>query len=105
MSAAEIHFSDQENAIRWYHPIRYMLFASEDAMTADEEFTAQCERQLKRALDDRIRFGFFRNPEPVRDRGTNRSFSSMEEYRRFCEERYPEHFGYGRAPPLNPPQP
>ncbi len=72
-------------------------------MTVDEQFLAQCERQLKRTLDDRIRFGFFRNPEPVRDQGTNRSFDSMQEYRRFCEERYPEHFGYGRAAAANAP--
>lgn len=74
-------------------------------MMADEDFAAQCERQLKRTLDDRIRFGFFRNPEPVRDQGTNRSFSSMEEYRRFCDEHYPEHFGYRRASASFAPQP
>lgn len=61
-----------------------------------EDFRAQCERQLRRPVADRIRFGFFRNPDPVRDAGANRSFSSMREYRRFCEHSYPAHYGYAR---------
>lgn len=61
-------------------------------------FAKQCRRQLRRPLSDRIRFGFFRNPNPVRDQNVNRSFSSLEQYQRFCEERYPEHYGYRRVP-------
>lgn len=61
-------------------------------------FAEQCRRQLRRSLSDRIRFGFFRNPNPVRDQNVNRSFASLEQYRRFCEERYPEHYGYRRVP-------
>jgi hypothetical protein len=61
-----------------------------------EEFRRQCERQLARPLSGRIRFGFFRNPNPVRDAGVNRSFASMHDYRQFCEQSYPAHFGYAR---------
>ncbi|MEK6245249.1 MAG: hypothetical protein AABM33_12220 [Pseudomonadota bacterium] len=61
-------------------------------------FAEQCRRQLRRPLSDRIRFGFFRNPNPVRDQNVNRSFASLEQYQRFCEERYPEHYGYRRVP-------
>ncbi len=61
-----------------------------------EDFRRQCLRQLARPLADRIRFGFFRNPNPVRDAGGNRSFESMPEYRRFCEASYPSYFGYAR---------
>jgi hypothetical protein len=67
-----------------------------------EEFRRQCIRQLARPLSARIRYGFFRNPNPVRDSNRNRSFASMSEYRRFCEESYPGYFGYarpGRAAP------
>ena len=64
-----------------------------------EDFRRQCERQLARSLDERIRFGFFRNPDPVRDRNLNRSFASLGEYRRFCEESYPAWFGYARPAP------
>lgn len=61
-----------------------------------EAFRQQCLRQLARPFSARIRYGFFRNPNPVRDSNRNRSFSSMAEYRRFCEESYPEYFGYAR---------
>jgi DNA primase catalytic subunit len=67
------------------------------------DFTRQCERQLKRSLAERIRFGFFRNPDPVRDANVNRSFNTLEEYRRFCEANYPAHFGYARAE-VEPPE-
>ncbi len=67
--------------------------------TASEraDFIRQCERQLKRTLDERIRFGFFRNPDPVRDANVNRSFATMADYRRFCEENYPRYYGYRRT--------
>lgn len=61
-----------------------------------EEFRGQCVRQLARPISTRIRYGFFRNPNPVRDLNKNVSFGSMREYRRFCEESYPEYFGYAR---------
>ena len=64
-----------------------------------DDFRRQCERQLARPVSDRIRFGFFRNANPVRDAGVNRSFSSMREYRRFCEQGYPAYFGYARPGP------
>ncbi|MGQ0547643.1 MAG: hypothetical protein ACT4P3_20320 [Betaproteobacteria bacterium] len=62
-----------------------------------EGFRRQCERQLARPLEARIRFGFFRNANPVRDKGVNRSFSSMDEYRRYCEAHYPSYHGYSKA--------
>ena len=64
-----------------------------------EAFRRQCERQLRRSVDERIRFGFFRNPNPVRDAGINRSFETMQEYREFCARAYPPHYGYGPADP------
>mgnify|MGYP001616519896 CR=1 FL=1 len=63
----------------------------------DTDFAQQCARQLRRSLDERIRFGFFRNPDPVRDLNRNRSFETMAEYRRFCEASYPAYFGYRRG--------
>lgn len=68
-----------------------------------EEFRKQCRRQLARPLADRVRFGFFRNPDPIRDANRNYTFSSMPEYRRFCERSYPSYFGYGRAGDPAPP--
>jgi hypothetical protein len=64
-----------------------------------EDFRRQCERQLRRPVADRIRFGFFRNPNPVRDAAVNRSFETMQEYRSFCAQSYPPHYGYTAAAP------
>ena len=66
------------------------------AQTEVEGFRQQCRRQLGRPVSDRIRFGFFRNSNPVRDRGENRSFSTIGEYRRYCEQAFPAYFGYAR---------
>ena len=68
-----------------------------------EDFRLQCRRQLARPVSDRIRFGFFRNANPVRDPGWNRSFGSMEEYRQFCEVNYPAYYGYARPGPRTSP--
>jgi hypothetical protein len=67
-----------------------------------EDFRRQCVRQLARPVAARIHYGFFRNPNPVRDSNRNLSFGSMSEYRRFCEESYPEYFGYARPGQVAP---
>jgi hypothetical protein len=61
-----------------------------------DEFRRQCVRQLDRPVSARIRFGFFRNPNPVRDSSRNLAFQSMSQYRKFCEDSYPAYFGYAR---------
>lgn len=61
-----------------------------------EDFRMQCRRQLARPVSERIRFGFFRNPNPVRDSNLNFAFGSMQEYRRYCERNYPPYYGYAR---------
>lgn len=61
-----------------------------------DDFRRQCVRQLARPVSDRIRYGFFRNPNPVRDLNRNRAFASMSEYRKFCEDNFPDYFGYAR---------
>ena len=84
--------------LRWVCPRTFFSrLAAMDRRDELAEFRRQCERQLRRPVADRIRFGFFRNPDPVRDAGVNRSFASMREYRKFCEESYPAYFGYAPA--------
>jgi len=68
-----------------------------------EDFRMQCRRQLARPVSERIRFGFFRNPNPVRDANRNLAFASMHEYRQFCERSYPAYFGYARPERAAPP--
>jgi len=58
------------------------------------EFRNQCRRQLARPVSERIRFGFFRNPNPARDSNRNRAFVSMSDYRRYCVQAYPSYYGY-----------
>lgn len=72
------------------------------ARSENEEFRRQCERSILRRVEDRIRFGWFRNPDPVKDLGVNRSFETMQAYRRFCEQSYPAYFGYARPGPPAP---
>ena len=67
-----------------------------------EAFRRQCRRQLARPVSERVRFGFFRNPNPVRDSNRNLSFGSMQEYRRYCEQAYPAYFGYARPERATP---
>jgi hypothetical protein len=61
-----------------------------------EEFREQCRRQMKRPLALRIKYGFYRIPKPVLDDAPWRSFSSMAEYRAWCEANLPDYLGYRR---------
>ena len=60
------------------------------------QWREQCRRQMQRSLDERLKYGFV---AAVRTDRTNRSFATMSEYRRWCEEHYPSYLGYGTARP------
>ncbi|MCI0418320.1 MAG: hypothetical protein L0312_03695 [Acidobacteria bacterium] len=57
-----------------------------------EEF----EAAARRPLETRMRYSFIRTYKPVLDDASYRSFETMEEYRRWCEENLPDWLGYGR---------
>jgi hypothetical protein len=57
-----------------------------------EEF----EAAGRRPLDVRWRYALIRTHKPVLDDADYRSFDSMEQYRKWCEESLPEWLGYGR---------
>lgn len=59
------------------------------------EFKEECRRTMAMSVEDRIRFGFTYEYRPVLDDAEWRSFDSMEEYRRWCDENLPKHLGYG----------
>ena len=65
-----------------------------DAIPSDwlEEF----EAAARRSLETRFRYAFIRTYKPVLDDATYRSFETMEEYRRWCEDNLPDWLGYGR---------
>ena len=58
-----------------------------------EEFEAAARRPLK----ERFRYAFIKTCKPVLDDAPYRSFDTMEEYRRWCEENLPSWLGYGRV--------
>jgi hypothetical protein len=48
-----------------------------------------------------MRYGFTYEYKPVLDDVSWRSFDSMEEYRRWCQENLPKHLGYGTCDDLD----
>ena len=67
--------------------------------TADipEDWLAEFEAASRRPLEVRMRYSFIHTYKPVMDDTSYRSFESMEEYRRWCEENLPSWLGYGRV--------
>jgi hypothetical protein len=61
------------------------------------EWRAEFEAAARRPLALRFRYAFVRTYKPVLDDARFRSFESMEEYRRWCEENLPDWLGYGRV--------
>ena len=58
-----------------------------------EEFEAAARRPLK----VRLRYAFIKTYKPVMDDAPFRSFNSMEDYRRWCDENLPRWLGYARV--------
>ena len=82
---------DQESAGR-------SLTAEGDEITAiPPDWLAEFEAAARRSLEIRIRYSFIHTYKPVMDDATYRSFDTMEDYRRWCEENLPSWLGYGRV--------
>ena len=58
-----------------------------------EEFEAAARRPLR----TRMKYAFIKTYKPVLDDARFRSFDTMEDYRRWCEENLPDWLGYGRV--------
>jgi hypothetical protein len=65
-----------------------------------EDFRQQCERNLRRSVEDRMRYGFCYVYKPVLDDAPWRSFDSTAAYRKWCRENLPEYLGYGEPDAL-----
>jgi hypothetical protein len=65
-----------------------------------EDFRRQCERNLKRSVADRMRYGFNYVYKPVLDDAEWRSFETMAEYRQWCRDNLPTYLGYGELSDL-----
>jgi hypothetical protein len=61
------------------------------------EWLADFEAAARRPLSQRMRYAFIKTYRPVLDDASYRSFATMADYRRWCEEALPDWLGYGRV--------
>jgi len=61
------------------------------------EWLAEFEAAARRPLRTRIKYAFIKTYKPVLDDAPFRAFDTMEDYRRWCEEKLPDWLGYGRV--------
>jgi hypothetical protein len=61
------------------------------------EWLAEFEAAARRPLHVRMKYAFIRTYKPVLDDARYRSFDTMREYRRWCEQNLPDWLGYGRV--------
>ena len=71
--------------------------AAAGAAVIDPQWLAEFEAAAKRPLALRWRYSFIHTYKPVLDDATYRSFDTMEEYRRWCEQNLPSWLGYLRG--------
>jgi hypothetical protein len=60
------------------------------------DWLAEFEAAARRPLATRFRYAFIKTYKPVMDDASYRSFETMADYRRWCEENLPDWLGYGR---------
>ena len=61
------------------------------------DWLAEFEAAARRPLEQRMKYAFIKTYKPVLDDAPYRSFDTMEDYRRWCEENLPDWLGLGRA--------
>jgi hypothetical protein len=57
---------------------------------------AEFDAAAKRPLRQRFKYAFIKTYKPVMDDAPYRSFESMADYRKWCEDYLPSWLGYGR---------
>ena len=86
---------------RWIRagvPVGYdCLITMTDSPNIDPVWQAEFEAAARRPLAVRWRYAFIRTYKPVLDDARYRSFDTMEDYRRWCEDRLPAWLGYDRV--------
>ena len=61
------------------------------------EWRREFEAAARRPLATRLRYAFIHTYKPVLDDARYRAFSTVEEYRAWCESHLPSWLGYGRV--------
>lgn len=59
-----------------------------------EDFKAQYRRQLERSLEQRLKYGFFRQYKLILDDEPYRVFDTMKEYREWADANLPRYLGF-----------
>ncbi len=62
-----------------------------------KEWNLDFQAAAKRSLKERMRYSFIKTYKPVLDDVPYRSFDTMAEYRKWCEQNLPNWLGYGRS--------
>ena len=62
-----------------------------------QEWLDEFEAAARRPLKIRLNYSFIKTYKPVMDDASFRSFDTMEDYRRWCEENLPRWLGYARV--------
>lgn len=61
------------------------------------EWIEEFEAAARRPLSTRVRYAFIKTYKPVLDDADYRSFDTMADYRKWCEDNLPSWLGYGRV--------
>jgi len=69
---------------------------SADQASVASGWQAEFEAAARRPLEQRMKYAFVRTYKPVLDDARYRSFETMAEYRKWCEDNLPAWLGYGR---------
>ena len=78
-------------------PARHSLPGMSTVSEFPSDWRAEFEAAARRPLAQRFRYAFVRTHKPVLDDARYRSFESLADYRRWCEENLPDWLGYGRV--------
>lgn len=65
------------------------------ASASPREWFAEFEAAARRPLKLRWRYAFIHTYKPVLDDARYRSFDTLADYRRWCQENLPDWLGYG----------
>jgi hypothetical protein len=67
-----------------------------DCIDIPADVLAEFEAAARRPLAERWRYAFIKTYKPVLDDAPYRSFDTMADYRRWCDENLPKWLGYSR---------
>jgi hypothetical protein len=68
-----------------------------DTDSIPRQWLEEFEAASRRSLETRFKYSFIKTYKPVLDDAPYRSFETMEEYRKWCDENLPDWLGYKRG--------